>query len=55
MSMFRLYSIYCSYMECGSVYNLIKAGAITEEVGKRILREVLMGLQFLHNNNIIHR
>lgn len=55
MSMFRLFSIDCSYIEGGSVYNLIKAGAITEEKGKRILREVLMGLQHLHKRNIIHR
>ena len=55
MSMIKFSYFYCSYMECGSVYNLIKAGTITEDVGKRIIREVLMGLHFLHRNSVIHR
>lgn len=43
------------YIERGSVYNLIKSGVVTEDLGKRIIREVLMGLQYLHKMNVIHR
>ncbi|RPA83404.1 Pkinase-domain-containing protein [Ascobolus immersus RN42] len=43
---------YCSGGSCG---DLMKAGVISEEYITIIIRELLMGLEYLHNDNKLHR
>lgn len=43
---------YCSGGSCG---NLMRPGSIPEEYIIIIIRELLMGLEYLHNDNKLHR
>ena len=47
--------IFMEYMEGGSIYDLIKNGALTEREVSRFCRQILEGLVYLHNKRIIHR
>jgi serine/threonine-protein kinase 24/25/MST4 len=43
---------YCSGGSCG---NLMRPGSIPEDYIIIIIRELLMGLEYLHNDNKLHR
>lgn len=43
---------YCSGGSCG---NLMRPGSIPEDYITIIIRELLMGLEYLHNDNKLHR
>lgn len=43
---------YCSGGSCG---DLMKPGVIAEEYITIIIRELLMGLEYLHSDNKLHR
>lgn len=43
------------YMERGSLYNAIKKETFTVESAKLIMREILLGLNYVHGKGIIHR
>lgn len=43
---------YCSGGSCG---NLLKPGLMPEDYICIIIRELLMGLEYLHNDNKLHR
>lgn len=47
--------IIMEYLAGGSVLDLIKPGAITEDQVATILRELLLALEYLHNDKKIHR
>ena len=47
--------IFMEYMEGGSIYDLLKNGALTEKEVSRFCRQILEGLVYLHNKRIIHR
>ena len=42
-------------MDRGSLYKVLKSGLFDIETARRIIREVLLGLDFLHQHGIIHR
>ena len=42
-------------MERGSLYNAIKKETFTVESAKLIMREILLGLNYVHGKGIIHR
>ena len=49
-------SIFMEYMENGSIHDLIsRNGALSEKEANRYCRQILEGLVYLHNKNIIHR
>ena len=49
-------SIFMEYMENGSIHDLIsRNGALPEKEANRYCRQILEGLVYLHNKNIIHR
>lgn len=44
------------YMEMGSVENLVKRlGKVSEDFAKQMVRQLLVGLSYLHSNGIVHR
>lgn len=43
------------FLAGGSVLDLIKPGPITEDQVATILRELLLALEYLHNDKKIHR
>ena len=42
-------------MDRGSLYTVLKSGLFDIEAARRIIREVLLGLDYLHQHGIIHR
>lgn len=47
--------IVMEYCSGGSCSDLMKPGLITEEYISIIIRELLMGLEYLHSDNKLHR
>jgi serine/threonine protein kinase len=48
--------IFTEYVECGSVARMVrKFGALPFPVIQRYLRQVLLGLSFLHEKGVVHR
>jgi serine/threonine-protein kinase ULK/ATG1 len=43
------------YCDCGDLYNFIKNNKLTEEQIKYYMNQLKNGLQYLRDNNIIHR
>lgn len=43
------------FLAGGSVLDLIKPGPITEDQVATVLRELLLALEYLHNDKKIHR
>ena len=43
------------YVERGSLYKAIKSGVFSMEKTVRVIREVLLGLNYVHKKGIIHR
>lgn len=49
--------IYMELMDIGAMTDIIleNSGKIDEQVCQYILKQVLIGLEYLHNNSILHR
>ena len=43
------------YIARGSLYKAIKTSVFTNDVARRIIREVLLGLCHIHEKGVIHR
>ena len=49
-------SLFMEFMVGGSIYNLIsKQGCLREEEVSKYCRQILEGMEYLHNNEIVHR
>ena len=49
-------SLFMEFMVGGSIYNLIsKQGCLREEEVSKYCRQILEGMEYLHNNGIVHR
>lgn len=52
----RSFNLVLEFMEGGSISQIIeKLGPLDEEFSKIIIKQVLLGLQYLHEQNIVHR
>lgn len=43
------------YISRGSLYKVIENGVFEADVAKRVIREVLTGLIYIHDHGVIHR
>ncbi len=48
--------IYMEYMPGGSISSMLKQyGSFEEKVIKKFVKQILLGLDYLHSNGIVHR
>ena len=55
MSVYCIETISYRFIRRGSLYKVIEEGVFEADVAKRVIREVLAGLIYIHDHGVIHR
>ena len=55
MSVYCIETISYRFIRRGSLYKVIEEGVFEADVAKRVIREVLTGLNYIHEHGVLHR
>ena len=55
MSIYCIETVSYRFIRRGSLYKVIEEGVFEADVAKRVIREVLTGLNYIHEHGVIHR